>query len=142
MRLVIISVIVAIIAVVAAVPVKFQLCQDNPPFTITEIDVTPGPVVKPGETITAKISGQSKVVVNGGTLVSDISLDGTQLLETKFNICEIGTGCPIKQGDYHVNVVQQVPSIAPPGDYNSKNQAFDLNGNRLSCVMVNFTVSA
>jgi predicted solute-binding protein len=94
-----------------------------------------------GETITATINGVSKVLVTGGTLLSDISLDGVPILETKYDLCSVGVGCPIKPGPYHVTVTQQVTELAPPGNYQSKNQAFDLQGNRLSCVMINFTVS-
>jgi hypothetical protein len=75
MHAIVLVALIALFAIVAAVPVKFTLCQENPPFTITAIDVTPGDVVKPGQTITAKISGVSKVTVKGGTLLSDISLD-------------------------------------------------------------------
>jgi hypothetical protein len=48
MRAVLAVVLLSLVAVLIAKKVDFTLCLDNPPFTITDIDVQPDSTVKPG----------------------------------------------------------------------------------------------
>ncbi|KAL0483624.1 phosphatidylglycerol/phosphatidylinositol transfer protein [Acrasis kona] len=136
-------VLLAIIAFTIAGPAPFKLCPgDVPPsFQVKTIDVTPSGEIQPGTSVTATIDGISGSEVSSGKLVSTISLEGIDILENEYDLCQIASGgCPIKAGPASLKVVLDVPGIAGPGQYNTKHVVTG-DSKQIACALLNFTVA-
>ncbi|GFH27586.1 ML domain-containing protein, partial [Haematococcus lacustris] len=80
----------------------------------------------------------------GPIAVSDVTLTpdppvigGIQIYSESQDLCS-KTACPVPPGPVTINIVEDLPPIAPPGDYGLRVIGTDAAGNELMCLDVDF----
>eukprot|EP00775_Hariotina_reticulata_P010842 gene10841-biopygen12781 len=109
---------------------------DVVPFTPDHVDLVPDPPAAGGQ-VTFKIEGNAVHDVPAGLISINVTFAGTQIYEEVDDLCS-KTSCPIKTGPIAITYVQDLPPIAPPGDYDVQVVARDLQNTELMCVVVHF----
>jgi len=114
-------------------------------FSNIKVSVSPNPPVI-GQNLTVVASGNTDEVVNGGTVLIDLTFDGIELLNTTFNLCTLiqtlAVPCPLQKGFHQFTVVQPLPSEVPAGDYIATVNAWDQNGQELMCISATITINS
>jgi hypothetical protein len=90
-----------------------------------------------GGQVTFNIQGNAVHDVPAGQISIDVSFAGTPIYEEVDDLCS-KTSCPIKTGPLDIKYIQDLPPIAPPGEYDVRVIARDIAGTELMCVDVHF----
>lgn len=106
------------------------------PFTPDVVQLVPDPPAAGGQ-VTFKIGGNAVHDVQSGSISIDVSFMGTQIYEEVDDLCG-KTACPIKTGPIEISYIQDLPPIAPPGEYDVQVVARSSEGEELMCVVVHF----
>eukprot|EP00877_Chromochloris_zofingiensis_P009375 jgi/Chrzof1/4691/Cz14g23010.t1 len=109
---------------------------DKVPFIPDTVQLIPDPPVI-GNTVTFNIKGNAVHDVPSGSISIDVTFAGTQIYEEVDDLCS-KTSCPIKTGPIDITYVQDLPPIAPPGEYDVQVVARDTQNVELMCVVVHF----
>lgn len=120
-------------------PFSWRGCDKaSVPFTPKEVNLSPDPPVI-GKEVFFTIKGDATRNVAGGTLEVLVSFAGTPIFQESEDLCG-KTTCPIKKGPISISYSQELPPIAPPGDYEVQVVARDPAGTELMCVIVDFSL--
>lgn len=109
---------------------------DKVPFIPDHVDLVPDPPAAGGQVV-FKIKGNAVHDVPSGLISINVSFAGTQIYEEVDDLCS-KTTCPIKTGPLDITYVQDLPPIAPPGDYDVQVVARGVDNEELMCVVVHF----
>jgi hypothetical protein len=109
---------------------------DVVPFVPDQVSLTPDPPVI-GSQVLFNIQGNAVHDVQSGTIDISVTFAGTEIYTEQDDLCS-KTNCPIKTGPLNIKYVQDLPPIAPPGEYDVKVVAKSTQGEELMCVVVHF----
>jgi hypothetical protein len=109
---------------------------DKVPFVPDNVLLVPDPPAAGGQ-VTFNIQGNAVHDVPAGQISIDVSFAGTPIYEEVDDLCS-KTSCPIKTGPLDIKYIQDLPPIAPPGEYDVRVIARDIAGTELMCVDVHF----
>eukprot|EP00882_Tetradesmus_deserticola_P002861 GHRQ01003043.1.p1 GENE.GHRQ01003043.1~~GHRQ01003043.1.p1 ORF type:complete len:182 (+),score=52.28 GHRQ01003043.1:157-702(+) len=109
---------------------------DKVPFIPDHVDLVPDPPAAGGQVV-FKIQGNAVHDVPSGLISINVSFAGTQIYEEVDDLCS-KTTCPIKTGPLNIVYEQDLPPIAPPGDYDVQVVARGVDNEELMCVVVHF----
>ncbi|KAF8069539.1 npc-2 [Scenedesmus sp. PABB004] len=109
---------------------------DKVPFTPDVVQLTPDPP-QAGGSVTFVIKGNAVHDVPHGLISINVSFADTQIYEEVDDLCS-KTSCPIKTGPIDITYVQDLPPIAPPGEYDVEVVARGVDDEELMCVVVHF----
>ncbi|KAL0486472.1 cathepsin B [Acrasis kona] len=95
------------------------------------------------------VSGQDFGVKIQGTMASDLTSGkakvhvdyaGVELFDNEVDVCAFpGFKCPVKAGPIDLAIVQNIPTLAPPGGpYTGKVELLDQSGKVVTCINFNF----
>jgi len=117
---------------------KWEPCDaDKVPFVPDNVALVPDPPVI-GSQVTFNIKGSNAVrEVASGRITINVAYAGTPIYEEVDDLCS-KTTCPITLGPIDVAYVQDLPPIAPPGEYQVQVVARDTEDAELMCVLVTF----
>jgi hypothetical protein len=110
--------------------------EDKVPFVPDNVMLVPDPPAAGGQ-VTFNIKGNAVHDVPAGQIAIDVSFAGTPIYEEVDDLCS-KTTCPIKTGPLDIKYIQDLPPIAPPGEYDVRVIARDTAGGELMCVDVHF----
>lgn len=142
MKLFILAIFLALIAVATATSIPWKSCDDNSIITITDIDSGSWPPV-PGGAMTTVTKGKASVDIPGtyGTWEIATKWNGMSVDNKKGDLCAFGDiSCPLKAGDIAITNAGTFPSNAPSGSYVMRTLAKDAQGNTVFCYTLSFTV--
>ncbi|KAI8468561.1 MAG: ML domain-containing protein [Monoraphidium minutum] len=123
----------------AAAGFTWEACDaDAAPFKPTDVLLSPDPPVI-GSEVTFTIKGNADRDVAAGAISMSVAFTGVPIYEASDDLCA-KTACPIAPGPLEIKYVQQLPPIAPPGDYDVTLRTKDAAGSELQCVTVHFTM--
>ncbi|GBF99574.1 hypothetical protein Rsub_12199 [Raphidocelis subcapitata] len=123
----------------AARAFTWEACDaDAAPFKASEVLLAPDPP-RIGEQVTFTIKAAADRDVAAGAIGMSVAFMGTPIFEGSDDLCA-KTACPIAPGPIQIDYVQDLPPIAPPGDYDVTLKARDAAGQELLCVVVHFSM--
>lgn len=116
---------------------SWKPCEDaGKLFVPSKVELTPDPPTI-GEKVLFSIKGQADREVASGSLDIAVNYQGMDIFQDSKDLCA-RTTCPIKQGPLDITYSQELPPIAPPGEYEVQVTARDESGAALMCIVVDF----
>ncbi|GFH26174.1 ML domain-containing protein [Haematococcus lacustris] len=116
---------------------SWRPCSDSEgPIAVSDVTLTPDPPVI-GSPATFAVHGSSSLAVPAGAVEIQVSFSGIQIYSESQDLCS-KTACPVPPGPVTINIVEDLPPIAPPGDYGLRVIGTDAAGNELMCLDVDF----
>lgn len=90
-----------------------------------------------GDSVMFSIKGQADREVPSGSLDISVQFQGMDIYQESKDLCS-RTTCPITKGPISIAYSQDLPPIAPPGDYEVRVSAKGPDGEELMCIVVDF----
>eukprot|EP01080_Neovahlkampfia_damariscottae_P007351 gene7351-11673_t len=135
----IVILVLAVILVVAQAKLEWSLCPENrdvQTLKIKTLTATPTPP-RVGEKIKVDLAGTltSPIVSGIGAVV--VNFEGFELFkDDNIDICNFGGAlkCPVSIGELLSSYENEIPSVAPVGEYDGKIQLKDQAGKVIACI--------
>jgi hypothetical protein len=105
-------------------------------FVPDAVELQPDPPTI-GDSVLFSIKGQADRNVTSGSLDISVQFQGMDIYQESKDLCS-RTKCPIKVGPISIAYSQDLPPIAPPGDYEVQVSAKGPDGEELMCIVVDF----
>ncbi|KAJ9525874.1 hypothetical protein QJQ45_009250 [Haematococcus lacustris] len=106
------------------------------PIAVSDVTLTPDPPVI-GCVKTFQLIAGHQCNIPAGAVEIQVSFSGIQIYSESQDLCS-KTACPVPPGPVTINIVEDLPPIAPPGDYGLRVIGTDAAGNELMCLDVDF----
>jgi len=127
-------------SVVSAVTVPYKSCAGaHDDANLTSIETTRWPPVK-GAELALNITGNNSKIITSGTYTINIRVNGIPLPDIDGNIADFKP-LPWPEGELNFTYTQEIPSIAPSGQYAIKISAVDQDKDEIFCITLSFTIS-
>jgi len=135
MRLVLLSIVVALSAVVAQVPVPYKNCgKSSDIIQIVSLRADKWPPVR-GQPMTVMLNGQVSRSISNGDYEAVVKFNGFQILDKTGKLSDIqGLPLPIPAGNYQQNLTFTVPSWIPAGQVDAHVTLYDNTGAECICL--------
>jgi len=125
----------------AQVNVDYSLCDKSANvITIGSVTASSWPP-KRKDILTLTMVGDSSKIVKNGQYSAATAWSGITIKNDTGSLTDLNITLPIQQGALTIVSSAEVSSIAPSGKYVITFQAYDQDGDRLWCVLVNFSLS-
>ncbi|XP_011403235.1 PREDICTED: putative phosphatidylglycerol/phosphatidylinositol transfer protein DDB_G0278295 [Amphimedon queenslandica] len=121
--------------------------KSSDPLVIYSINVSPVTLQR-GQPIYISVVGYLKEPINDGGTVSVVLryANAMNILRKKYDFCTFieaaQLSCPLEDGSISMNYSEEIPSSAPPGQYKGSIVAYSDNGDEITCVTIQLTISA
>jgi hypothetical protein len=117
--------------------VTWESCGDGD-VEVLNVTMTPDPAVR-GGVFTFNLPARTPRVIEGGKVSVFVFFRGIPVYFENDDLC-VKTKCPITSDVFTFTNTQQLPSITPPGPYQLRIKANDLDGRPLFCAKMNFEI--
>ena len=115
---------------------------DHAKINVNSVHITPDPPQR-GSAITITGVFTLDEEVTGGNIQLTLSINNIPFVNLPLDLCDAaqqaGLSCPLSKGNHSVSISEDIPYLAPPGNYSGNAKATDQNGQELACVDAKFT---
>ncbi|MCO5588665.1 hypothetical protein L7F22_042623 [Adiantum nelumboides] len=120
----------------------WSLCSSTEDYNVAVKGVTinPDPVVRGSEAL-FEIPAVTEETIEGGSVTIQVYYLGMRVHTEEDDLC-VRTSCPIAPGDFSIKSKEGLPSYTPPGAYRLDMRIHNLNGDLLTCLKINFRITA
>ncbi|GAQ78724.1 hypothetical protein KFL_000180080 [Klebsormidium nitens] len=117
--------------------VTWESCGEGD-VEVLNVTMTPDPAVR-GGVFTFNLPAKTPRVIEGGHVSVFVFYKGIPVYFENDDLC-VKTKCPITSDVFTFTNTQQLPSITPPGPYQLRIKASDLDGKPLFCAKMKFQI--
>jgi len=132
------ALLLALVSVCVAVPVKYTLCGSKPLITITSVDSNEWPPKK-GTDMNVTVTGSLSKEITKGTYTINVKISGFPLPPSSGDVGAIKP-LPWTEGEIDFDLVTPIPAESPSGSYNVKITAIDQDKEEIFCVDMTFSL--
>ncbi|ODA76211.1 hypothetical protein RJ55_08056 [Drechmeria coniospora] len=105
---------------------------------VDRVDLSPNPP-SPGRALVIKASGTVKKTIEKGAYINVVvKLGLITLINKKLDLCEqlgnVNLQCPVQPGKLDITKSVDLPGAIPPGKYNVRADAYNANGEKMTCL--------
>ncbi|KAH7300550.1 hypothetical protein KP509_24G067400 [Ceratopteris richardii] len=121
---------------------SWSLCSSTEDYRVAvkDVSINPDPVIR-GNDALFDIPAVAKETIEGGTVSLQVYYLGMRVHSEQDDLC-VRTTCPISPGEFSIQSKEALPSYTPPGAYRLDMRIHNLDGDLLSCLKINFRISA